>query len=128
MTRVELRQLVRDLLAEPDTTGFYTDEMINRMINMAYKEFARETKSIHKVAQVSVTVNTREYGLPSDFLDPLKVQVHTGELAYRLRPVHFRSVKPDVDEAITEVGEAQPLDFDEELLDSEIFAEENQPY
>lgn len=94
MTLGELIQIVRDDLAEQDTTGYFTDPMIIRRLNRAQKEFVRRTKCLQTVTTFDITSGTQEYTLPSDFLDVIKVQLHFDGSPYVVRPVAFQHMSP----------------------------------
>ena len=65
MTRGEIRQAIRDNLGEP-SDGFWTDTELNRWIQDACNQHARECLSVQRTKRTSTIGEVQEYELPDD--------------------------------------------------------------
>jgi hypothetical protein len=96
MTLKDIRDRVRRRLTETSSSGFFSDAMLNDFINDAQADFVEQVPCLESSAIVPVVAGTSEYALPSDFSDPIKVQMAYGGAPYTIRSTRFVDVDPNV--------------------------------
>jgi len=81
MNLQEIRKKIRDIIREPDETGFYNNEEINDWINEGQREIAKKTNILKGTSYVNTYSGIKEYELPTDYLDTVFLQMN-GEKLY----------------------------------------------
>ena len=76
-----IRKKIRDIIREPDETGFYNNDEINDWINEGQREIARKTQSLTETAYINTEKGQTEYTLPDDFLNEMFIKFN-GEKLY----------------------------------------------
>ena len=76
MNRLEIRQAVRDILGETHE-GFWTDDELNRYIQLASNRHAQEGLSVPTTVRTTSLPGLQEYQLPPEFGEMREVRWHT---------------------------------------------------
>ncbi len=103
-TLTQMRQEVRDLADEPDT-GFVTNAMIDRWLNLGLRKVYEmaymadpEAYDLTLSTAITTAAGTAEYTLPTLFWKLIKMEVqHSGSYT-RLERLHLHSMGNDLDE------------------------------
>lgn len=74
------------LLANPETTNYWTDSELAAYLNMAYREFCAKTRITHKHISLGVTDEGNSYVLPEDLMEIVAVR-------YEGKPLDQKSIK-----------------------------------
>lgn len=81
MNLQQIRKKVRDIIREPDETGFYNNEEINDWINEGQREIAKKTNILKSTSYVNTSSGVKQYELPTDYLDTVFLKID-GEKLY----------------------------------------------
>lgn len=89
-TQREIRQLVRDHLGGVSSSSMWPDAVIDRLVNLAQREYALLV-GISKKDTIVTTSGTKEYSLNSDFLKIRGVAIYNVEDDKREKALQYRS-------------------------------------
>src|SRR5271157_3351558 len=81
MTLADLLTTTRDLLAEPDATGRFSDNELTRFINEGQNKLALAIRWPEGVLLGATTANIQEYTLSEDCLAPKRIYLNGQQLA-----------------------------------------------
>lgn len=91
MTLSELREEVRSMLDEEDTTGFFRDSEIDQWLNEGYYDIAANVKHIKETAFIKTEPTYQKYQLPDNFIEMFKVFLN-GEVFNKV-PLEYKGKK-----------------------------------
>lgn len=89
-TQREIRQLVKDYLGGVSSSSMWPDPLIDRLVNLAQREYALLV-GISKKDTIVTTTGTKEYALNSDFLRIRGASIYNVEGDKRERALLYRS-------------------------------------
>jgi len=95
MNRGEVRTIVRNIIAEPNATGTWTNDMLNKHINSAYAMLSNEVrdknyKYYYSTGTITTASGTRNYDLPSDYVASNILNIRNSD-GYSLIPDDIRN-------------------------------------